>query len=147
MRNNAGEPDDLRLRDAYHEGRAPVSERRLWIGVLAAPLAWFTMELVGYSVAARGCDPSRGIPILGATSPSVMQVVLTIAFALIAAWGLLTAIGNWRAVGSASGDEPPEWGRAHFMSFGGTLASALFLLGIVLFGLPPFLVNACSQAR
>ncbi len=61
--------------------------------------------------------------------------------------GLLTALGNWRSLRQPQGAEPPEHGRAHFMAFGGLLVSCLFLLGVVMFGLPALIVNACSQAR
>jgi hypothetical protein len=43
--------------------------------------------------------------------------------------------------------KPAASGRAHFMAFTGMIASALFLLGIVWFGFPAIVVNACDQVR
>ena len=44
-------------------------------------------------------------------------------------------------------DRSGTWGRTHFMAVGGTVASTLFVLGIVLFTLPPLLLNPCEHVR
>jgi hypothetical protein len=42
---------------------------------------------------------------------------------------------------------PTVRGRARFMALAGVVMSSLFVLGIVLFALPPLFVNWCNQAR
>jgi hypothetical protein len=137
---------------ATHEERIqqlPVGLKRLWLGVLAAPCAWLVLELVGYYLAARSCEPGKsGVPMGGTAHPSLTQVILAIIALAISAFGLIVSVGSWRALHpKPDRGTTPEWGRAHFLAYVGVLASVLFMWGIVMFGLPPFLVNACSQAR
>lgn len=139
-------PSDV-VRDVPHLDRLPVRTARLWVGMLLAPVSWLVMELFGYYLAARSCEPAHGIPMSGTAYPQTVQALLGLVFVVASVIGLLTALGNWRALRQSGGAEPPEYGRARFMAFGGVLVSALFLLGIVLFGLPALIVNACSQAR
>jgi hypothetical protein len=128
--------------------RLPVGLKRLWVGVLAAPVAWLLMEMVGYYLAARSCEPGTGgVPLLGTAHPRVTQVIIDVAAAIVALIGLTTAVRSWRALPQPGREATPELGRAHFMAFVGVLVSVLFFGGILLFGLPPFFVNACSQAR
>jgi len=129
--------------------RLPVGLKRLWFGVLAAPAAWAGMEGVGYWLAARSCEPGTGgVPMEGTARPALTQVLLAVVMLAIALGGLAVAVHNWRAVQpQARRGDPPEWGRAHFMAFGGVLISVLFVGGIVLFGLPTFLVDACRQSH
>ena len=128
--------------------RLPVGLKRLWVGVLAAPAAWLVMEMVGYYLAARSCEPGiAGVPMLGTAHPRVTQVIIDVVAAIVALIGLATALRSWRALPQPGRDATPELGRAHFMAFVGVLTSVLFLGGILMFGLPPFFVNACSQAR
>src|SRR5437868_15524956 len=113
------------------ESELPVTDRRLWAGVLLAPGAWVVAELLGYYLASRSCEPiPRGVPLGGTSHPAGVQLVLAVALAALAAGGLATAIGNWRAVGPRSDREQPVWGRARFMASGGMIAGALFLCGI-----------------
>ena len=137
---------------ASHDERIrqlPVGLKRLWVGVLAAPMAWVLMGLIGYYLAARSCEPgTAGVPMLGTAHPRVTQVVLDVIALAAGAFGLVVSLGSWRALQPPPGrGSSPEWGRAHFLAFVGVLTSILFLGGILLFGLSPFLVNACSQAR
>ncbi|HEX4683533.1 MAG TPA: hypothetical protein VH277_12525 [Gemmatimonadaceae bacterium] len=129
--------------------RLPVGLKRLWVGVLAAPTAWLIMEMVGYYLAARSCEPATsGVPMAGTAHPRVTQVVIDVIALIIGIMGLAIALKSWRALQpQPDRDSSPEWGRAHFMAFVGVLTSVLFLGGIFMFGIPPFLVNACSQAR
>ena len=125
--------------------RLPVSSGRLWAGVLLAPGAWVVAELLGYFLASRACD--RGAASTAAHA-GITQDVLAVVLALIAAVGLVIAIGNARQVGEPTRpDETVARGRAQFMALGGVVASALFTLGIVFFSLPPLLIDICSEVR
>lgn len=142
----------MTARATTHEDRVqalPVGSRRLWFGVLAAPSAWLLMEMVGYYLASRSCEPALGgVPLAGTPHPSATQVVLDLIALAASIAGLVVSLGSWRALHpKPNRGSTAEGGRAHFLAFVGVLASALFIGGIVLFGLPPFLVNACSQAR
>ena len=125
--------------------RETVSSGRLWVGMLLAPSAWAVAHLLGYFLASRACD--RGAASTAANA-GVTQDILAIVLALIAAAGLVIAIGNWRHAREPSRPhEPAALGRAHFMALGGVVASTLFTLGIVFFALPPLLINVCSEIR
>lgn len=132
---------------------------RLWFGVVAAPAAWTVAELAGYVLAARSCEPGwNGLDAYGVTNVRPWTAALVLALALIAATGLYVALENLRHTGGtpprseharadSTGDPAAVWSRVRFMAIAGVLSSALFLLGTVLFGLPPLIVNACVQTR
>jgi len=124
----------------------PVGLKRLWLGMLLAPGVWLLMEVVGYYLSARSCyQEIEGVPLAGTAHPAVTQAILMAVGVIVGIIGLVISLGSWRAVQpSAKRGDSPEWGRAHFMSFGGVLVSALFTLGIVMFGIPAFVLNACS---
>jgi hypothetical protein len=127
----------------------PVGLKRLWVGVLLAPGAWVVCEGLGYVLAARGCEPGASpAGINGAVGPGIVQIVVALITLVLALGGLMIALGNWRAMQPPpTRVDSPEWGRAHFLAFGGLLMSILFAGGIVLFGIAPLFINACSQAR
>ena len=123
-----------------------VTHRRLWIGMLCAPVAWLLAEGVGYYLASRSCEPGvHGVPLAGTAAPRMAQIVLCLLLLGAALYGLAVAVRNDRLVRESGADEPHR-GRARFMSLGGILLGILFAGGIVMFALPAFFANACSQA-
>lgn len=127
---------------------ASVGRARLWLGLMLAPFAWLGGELLGYYITARGCDPTGGVPLPHTSHPAPAVLVIEIVAALLAAFGLFIAVGSLRKIrldGDAEG--PAPLGRMHFMAFTGAIASGMFLIGIVWFGFPAIVVNACNQAR
>jgi hypothetical protein len=133
---------------AVNSGRAAVGLRRLWLGLLLAPGAWVVAELLGYVMAARSCEPpGAGVPLSGSDHPATAHLIIQAAAAIVAATGLILAVGNWRATRQGAPGEPPAPGRAHFMGFTGQIVSALFLFGILLFGFSGFVVDVCRQSR
>ena len=123
----------------------PVPNARLWAGVVLAPVAWAVAELLGYVLVARACD--RGTRSMMAHA-GLTQDVVAVVLGIIATVGLAIAVANWRCVrDSSTEEEQTTWGRAHFMALGGVVASALFVLGILFFALPPLFLNACDQVR
>jgi len=131
----------------------PVSSRRLWFGVLAAPAAWVVAELAGYALVARGCSAGRLGPAAYAMPRSFpIFVGLTIACVLVAVAGLLVARNSSRRIAGAVEDRPvtaelAASRRARFLAGSGVLVSALFLLGVVLLGVLPPLLQPCSEVH
>ena len=134
----------------------PVPAGRLWFGLLGAPAAWLVTEFLGYLLAARSCEAGRnGINAYGVGSPPVVVGVLAFLMLVVAAAAAWVAGGTLRrlgarpapaAAGHATG-RSAEWGRERFMALAGVLTGVLFAVGIILIGVPPLLVRACSQAR
>ena len=143
-----------------------IGNRRLAIGIALAPLAWVVAELVGYVIASRSCEPpTNGLHAYGVTYPVATLVIIDVVLALVSLVGLYTAYSSVQAL---SDDHPPgdrkvqqesgslvvprdmgadpTFTRSRFMAMTGVLASSLFTLGIVLFGIAPFLLNVCRQA-
>jgi hypothetical protein len=115
-------------------------------GLLIAPLTWLVAELVGYYFAARSCDPVGGVPFMGTAHASTTHLIIEGCAAIIAAVGGAIALTNWRATRELGNPgDPPALGRARFMSLTGLVVSGVMLLGIILFGLPGFVVNACGH--
>jgi len=130
----------------------PVSSRRLWFGVIAAPVAWLTAELVGYLLVAQGCGWSTASRAYAMPGAFAIFVAVTIVCLLVALAGLVVARANWRRIADAApeppiGAEPALAGRVRFLAFTGMVASGLFLLGLVLFGVLPLLLETCSEVH
>jgi hypothetical protein len=110
----------------------------MWIGVGAAPVAWFTQFTVGQYLSVAACTPGgAGISVHGWTLPA------TIVAALVAATGILCAFATFRATSDAGNDTDPPVGRVHFMGIVGMVASPLFLCIILLGGLGALQHGGC----
>jgi hypothetical protein len=134
--------------DADRGREPPIGLRRLWFGVAAAPLAWMVAELAGYVLASRDCGRwQSGLAAHAVPNAPVIVTAISLAMAALAAAGLAVALGGLRTTDRVVPPSDVRAGRARFMSVAGVLVSALLLVGIVFFSLPPFLVNACSRAR
>ncbi len=142
-----------------------VSNRRLLIGIGLAPLAWVIAELVGYVLASRSCEPpTNGLRAYGVAHPGAALVIIDAVLILVGLFGLFTAYSSMQALGDEhppgdwkveleSGAVPPRdkgadptFTRSRFVAMTGVLASSLFTLGILLFGIAPFLLDLCRQA-
>ena len=144
-----GSPESVARRAAVEPGAAPVSKRRLWIGLVLAPATWFAAELIGYYLAARSCELAPGgVPFAGTAYPRVTHLIVQSAAAIIAAVGIAIAAVNWRATNAdVRPGDAPAFGRAQFMSFCGVFVGLLSLFGVLLFDVSGLFVNVCSQAR
>jgi hypothetical protein len=119
-------------------------ERRLWIGVLAAPLAWVAAEGVGYVTSARLCEAPVGI-LQSANPARVVNVIICGICLLVALAGLVVAIDNYRRMRTGAANVP--FGRAEFLSAGGVFTSVVFASAIILFAIPALVVNVCNHVR
>jgi len=115
-----------------------VSPHRLWIGLLAAPLAWTLQGLLGWFVGARVCTSMS----IGAVRLSV-GIIGVIALAIAVA-GFAVGLENWRTANAAS---RPAADRVEFMSLGGLLVSSTFLVAIGWATLSAVLVSGCGGMR
>ena len=100
----------------------------------------------------------------GVNHPGTVLVVIDIVLVLVSAFGLFTAYSSMQAladdhppgdyrVEQESGALPPRdmgadptFTRSRFVAMTGVLASSLFILGIILFGIAPFLLDLCRTA-
>jgi hypothetical protein len=110
----------------------------MWIGVAAAPAAWFTQFTVGQYLSVVACTPGGGgISVHGWALPA------TLVAALVAVAGGLCALATYRATSEADNDTDPPLGRIHFMGIVGMIASPLFLFIILMGGLGALAHSGC----
>ena len=107
----------------------------LWLGLLAAPLAWLVNLLLSYSLVLWACSTGRQYTLH----------LVTLAMLLLAAAGGVIAWRAWRQAGrewhnEAGGVLP----RSRFMAALGVLLSSLFSLVILAQGIPSFILPACE---
>lgn len=127
-------------------GRLP-----LWIGFVAGPTIWSLHLLVSEFLVSAACSSGPrgfyGFTILGATGWRVVLLLLTGVFALLIAGADLIAVRTWRAtrVGTQlTGVAGGAAGRSGWMAAAGILLSTLFLIGILLAGVPIFWLSGCT---
>lgn len=148
------------------EAVAPVTGRRLWMGLWLAPLAWAVAGLAGYMLVARSCEPGpNGLHLHGVEHPAVVSSLVVSLLGVAALWALRLSYGAWQRIEDtappddtrlereAGAREPrahglsPAYGRAQFVSFAGLVVSSLLILGLVYFIVPAFLLNPCVQSH
>ena len=107
----------------------------LWFGLLASPIAWALHLTLSYPL----------VPVVCAAGWELLLHAITAATALVA---LAAGWVSWRSLQQIR--EDPEAvpvqarSRGRFMAVSGLLLSALFLLVILVEGLPVFLLSACD---
>jgi hypothetical protein len=119
---------------AWHDTRRAAA---LWVGLLAGPLVWFTVLEANYVMSYVACE-SQHTWFLHATN--------LVCAALVAAAGLLA----WRS-GPAENAERPTAPvtretselRARWMSIGGVVLSAWFVLVILAMEIPMLVIPSC----
>jgi hypothetical protein len=115
-----------------------IAPRRLWFGLVAAPLAWIVQGLCGWLFGSRVCTQ---MSIGGARTVLGVLSVVAIATAL---GGIVVGLANWR---TATREQIAAEDRVEFMSLGGLLVSSVFLLGIFWASLNAVFVNVCGGIR
>jgi hypothetical protein len=110
----------------------------MWIGVVAAPIAWFTQFAVGQYLSLVSCTPGgAGI------SPHSWTLPATVVGALVAIVGALCAFATFRATRDVDRDDDPPSGRIHFMGIVGMVTSPIFLFVILMGGLGALELSGC----
>lgn len=124
-------------------------QARLWYGFAAAAAAWALEGLTGVIVSAQFCPanaPRWAIP--GENGVRLTLGLITIGLLIVAISGAMTALRNWRALaGHRELIRAEGRTRELFMSFGGILISIVFIVGILLAGIPLLIVEQCMRAR
>jgi len=111
----------------------------MWIGVAAAPIAWFTQFAVGQYLSVVHCTPGGG-----GISVHAWALPATVVGALVAATGGLCALATFRATRDVDNDSDPPHGRIHFMGILGLILSPLFLFIILMGGLGALTYSGCQ---
>jgi hypothetical protein len=109
-----------------------------FVGVAAAPAAWFTQFTVGQYLSVVSCTPGGG-----GISPHSWTLPATIVGALLAVAGGLCALATFRATRDQTGDSDPPLGRIHFIGIVGMVTSTLFLFVILMGGLGALSYSGC----
>jgi hypothetical protein len=131
---------------AAPELRTPEPGRRLaallWFGVLGGPAAWAAQLVIGYGIQEVTCSSgTRSDSLWGLGVESALWILTGLAAATALAAGV-AALRVLRSTEGLGGRGEPR-GRIGFMGYVGILASALFLLLIVVGGLALIFVDSC----
>lgn len=132
----------------------PSTERRLWFGLLAAPLGWSVSEVVVFAVVGRRCAAGgSGAGMESSLTASlhtwhwIVLLGVPLAAAALAVAALVTSVGVFRQwTGAIRITEAEGWSRVEFMAIAGAIVSTLLLLNIVYFAVMPLLVDPCMRA-
>jgi hypothetical protein len=124
-------------------------QRRLWYGFTAAPFAWVLVGVIGVIVSAQFCpadSPNWGI--IGQNGVRSALAVVTIALLAMAISGAAVALNNWKLLADSHELIHSE-GRTRdaFLSLGGVVLSAVFIVSIIWQGVPLMLLEQCMRAR
>jgi hypothetical protein len=127
---------------------APTS-RRLWAGLLLAPLAWAANGSLGWYISARTCtDGTTTWGFLSGGGVHVLVGLLGAAAFIVSVSGAAIAARSWRQL---SADRHVSSVQAldssEYMAVSGLLVSWIFAAGTVLFTLPALMVGLCVFAR
>ena len=119
-------------------GGAPIGPLRLLFGLLGAPVGWSVHLLASYLFVTLGC---AGV----LTAPLTWLIAASVTSGFITALAGISAFRSWKRLRAAhQAGNPPRDDAALLMSRTGFLLSAMFLLGIVLAGIPPLVLGSCG---
>jgi hypothetical protein len=109
----------------------------LWLGIVAAPLAWLAQLLLGYEADDGGCAAGGGSGEVFGLGTDSAALVVTMGALALALLGTAAAIATWRR---------SELGYARFLGFTGFLGSAILIAAIVLSGVGVVALDPCGQS-
>lgn len=124
--------------------------RAVWLGVVAAPLAWSLQLGIGWWISGVACADGTGdLGPLRAGGVRLLQLAIGVAALLVSLGGIASALRAWRD----SSVEPTRLSairgerRVGFMAASGVLISALIMYGIVLTAVANTVVSICEFTR
>ncbi len=142
---------DRSVTDAPSRDVRAVSRLPLLIGFFAGPLVWSLHEIVSEFLVADACSSGTGgfnkLTVLGEPGWQVVLLLVTGFFALLALGADIIAYRAWKEtrIGtSLTGDAGGAAGRSGWMALAGVLMSSMFLIGIIIAGIPIFWLSGCS---
>lgn len=128
-----------------------VSRLPLWIGFVVGPTLWsvhlLASEFVFSAACSTGTSGFYSFTLFGTAGWRVVLLILTGALALLVLAADVIAVRAWREtrIGTQlTGATGGAAGRSGWMSLAGVLISTLFLVGILLAGMPIFWLGGCS---
>ena len=112
----------------------------LWVGLLAAPLAWTAQLIVGPQVEETACTSRAGVR--WGVQLDAWQIGITLGCTAIALAGAAAALLIFRETRRQVADER---GRIEFMAVWGVMTSGVFLTLILLGGISAVFHTACAK--
>lgn len=132
-------------------GARAVGRLPLLIVFLTGPIVWslhlVVVEFLLSSACASGPGGFAGFTLLGADGWRTVLVIVTGGFALVVLAADLLAVRLWRQTGIGTrltGGVGGAAGRSGWMALASVLLCSLFLLGILLAGVPIFWLSGCT---
>jgi hypothetical protein len=124
------------------EARPPISNKRLWFGVLAAAVAWAGQNFLSVWITTEACQGQwRG-------TAHLLLTLLTLAALALAVAGSVVTYRNWQRRSTQTSLTHAEGrDREEFVALSGIFVSIIFTIGILWSGLPPVLLNLCEVIR
>jgi hypothetical protein len=116
-------------------------ELLLWVGLLAAPLAWTVHLVAGFGATLAACNGGGR-----EFSLDAWEVALTVAAVCVALAGQAAAVLAWRATRGGRPSGAPPAGRIHFLADAALLSNSIFLVAILLGGVAAVHFAGCGQA-
>jgi hypothetical protein len=111
----------------------------LWVGLIAAPLAWFAQLAIGYEAVDGGCSPAGGAGDVFGIGAESAALVVTIPALVFAAVGVLAALATWRSGADVAG-------YVRFLGFAALVGSVVLLATILLAGAGVLALSPCGQS-
>ena len=115
-----------------------MTDRVLWFGLLAAPLAWAAQLVTAWGIEESACERDAAGSVWG-ISPQSLTIAVSVAGAAVALAALLVAVRAVRQLSQAG----EAAARRTFMACAGVLGSALFLGGIALAAAAALSLDSC----
>lgn len=121
----------------------PRPPRRLWLAILAGPLAWSAQGMIGWYVSGLAC-----IEHVLTGSARAIELTLTAAALAAAIAGFVVGRSAWqrasheKAINAIQGHERPA-----FLGASAMLVSAVFVVAVLLVGIAQVTVPVCEWTR
>lgn len=131
------------------DDRAGITTGGLWFGTAAAAVAWALQGLICELISAKACQNNIGS--WGVLSPGGVKWVLATVTLIALGFGLSggwESYRNWRRLNEHEDLIRAEGSsRVQFMALIGTVASLVFVVGILWAGIPLIMLDVCVKAR
>lgn len=130
--------------------RGKVALGSLWFGILAAPMAWISLELLSYILTTSLCDTNNQSA-LSKHSLKVWYYLLpfSLVAGIISISAIVVAMHNWKKTrheksGSAHQLMEVGEGRTRFLAMFGLLTTVGFIVALLFSSITLFLMPLCT---